>query len=181
MFYLTDERTLYIVKQKNLTMEQKGRISLEFTDELEASILKLLDDAYVLFPAHLSLPESERKGGFKLGDKTSEFLEKGKFYMEQNPQFTPGFVDKTEAFMDANYAMKMMAISRKMNTILTEVDDMATIAGSEALTAVLSYYHSVKDAARKGVPGAKAIYDDLAKRFPGRTVENSSAKAVKQQ
>ena len=162
-------------------MEQKGRISSEFSDELEVSILKMLDDAYNLFPVHLSLQESERKGGFKLGDKTSEFLEKGKFYMDQNPQFTPGFIDKTEAFRDANYAMKMMAISRKLNTILTEVDDMATISGSEALTAILSYYNSVKDAAKKGVPGAKAIYDDLAKRFPGPAPLNSSTSTAKGQ
>jgi hypothetical protein len=63
--------------------------------------------------------------------------------------------------------------------ILTEVDDMATIAGSEALSSILSYYNNVKDAAKKGVPGAKAIYDDLAKRFPGRTPSNGTPVVAK--
>jgi hypothetical protein len=160
-------------------MDNKGRISSEFADDLLADVLKRLDDTYQVFPVHVSLDASERTGGFKLGDKTSEFLEKGKFYMNQAPQFLPGFVDKDETLKDANYALKMIAISRKMNTILTEVDDMATIAGSEALSSILSYYNNVKDAAKKGVPGAKAIYDDLAKRFPGRTPSNGTPVVAK--
>ena len=39
------------------------------------------------------------------------------------------------------------------------------MAGSEAYIASLSYYNSVKMAAKLNVPGAKPIYDDLKKRF----------------
>jgi len=160
-------------------MSNEGRISAEFSDELLNQFLKSIDDLYQLLPVHVTLSDDERKGGFKLGDKTSSFLEKGKTYMEQAPQFTPSYVDKAETFRDANYTLKMLTIARKMQPILTEIEDMATIAGTEALSSILSYYSSVRDPANKGVPSAKDIYEDLKKRFPGRpkgTGNNESAK-----
>lgn len=39
------------------------------------------------------------------------------------------------------------------------------LAGSEAYAAALSYYNSVKMASKLNVNGAKAIYEDLRKRF----------------
>lgn len=160
-------------------MSNEGRISTEFSDELQNQVLKLLDDLYKLLPAHVSLSDDERKGGFKLGDKTSSFLEKGKTYMEQAPQFIPAYTDKAETFRDANYTLKMLTIVRKMQPILTEIEDMATIAGVEALSSVLSYYNNVRDAANKGIPGAKDIYEDLKKRFPGRPKGSGTNDATK--
>jgi hypothetical protein len=40
-------------------------------------------------------------------------------------------------------------------------------AGSEAYQAALIFYNSVKIAASQGIPGAKAVYEELKKRFPG--------------
>jgi hypothetical protein len=39
------------------------------------------------------------------------------------------------------------------------------MAGSEAYVSALSYYNSVKTAAKMNVPGAKIIFEDLSKRF----------------
>jgi hypothetical protein len=41
------------------------------------------------------------------------------------------------------------------------------VAGSEAYQSSLIFYNSVKMAARQDIPGAKAIYEELKKRFPG--------------
>jgi TolA-binding protein len=46
-------------------------------------------------------------------------------------------------------------------------DDTAMTSGSEAYQAALIFYNSVKMAARQDVPGAKAVYEELRKRFPG--------------
>jgi hypothetical protein len=40
------------------------------------------------------------------------------------------------------------------------------VAGSEAYQAALIFYNSVKMAVRQDVPGAKAIHEELMKRFP---------------
>jgi hypothetical protein len=41
------------------------------------------------------------------------------------------------------------------------------VSGSEAYQASLIFYNSAKMAARQDIPGAKAVYDELRKRFPG--------------
>jgi len=43
--------------------------------------------------------------------------------------------------------------------------DTEMLSGSEAYVAALTYYNSVKQAAKMNVPSAKAIYEDLRKRF----------------
>jgi hypothetical protein len=40
-------------------------------------------------------------------------------------------------------------------------------AGSEAYQAALIFYNSAKVAASQGIQGAKAVYEQLKKRFPG--------------
>lgn len=150
-------------------MSNEGRISAEFSEDLLAKAISGIDAVYQLLPVHITLSEEERTGGFRLGDKTEGFLKKGKTYMEQAPQFIPAYVDKAETIRDANYAEKMLILARKLRPILTEIEDMAAISGIEALSSLLSYYNTVKDASKKGVPGAKDIYDDLQQRFPGRT------------
>ena len=159
--------------------DNKGRISIDLSDQQLTDIMGHLDAIYKLLPMHVVLTDDERRGGFRLGDKTGGFLEKGKTYMNQAPDFIPPFVDKDETFRDADFSLKMTAIVRKMQPILTEIEDMATIAGGEALASILSYYNTVKDAAKKGVPGAKNIYDDMQQRFPGRTKDASAVKAAK--
>lgn len=58
-------------------------------------------------------------------------------------------------------------ISQQEATPMTEAIYSVMAAGSEAYVAALSIYNLVKDAARKNVPGAQTIYDDLKQRFPG--------------
>lgn len=52
-----------------------------------------------------------------------------------------------------------------MQQLVLNLDDTTTQAGSESYTAALTYYNSVKQAAKLSVPGSKAIYEDLRKRF----------------
>lgn len=160
-------------------MSNEGRISQVLSEEVLTQILTKLDDIYKMLPVHVTLSDAERTGGFQLGDKTDSFLTKGKTYMEQSPQFTPPFVDKAETFKDEKFTGQMLTIARKMRPILTEIEDMATITGIEALSSVLSYYNNVKDGARKGVPGASDIYEDLRKRFPGRPKGSGLSKTSK--
>jgi hypothetical protein len=40
-------------------------------------------------------------------------------------------------------------------------------AGSEAYQSALLFYNSVKAAASNGIKGAKAVHEELKRRFPG--------------
>jgi hypothetical protein len=45
------------------------------------------------------------------------------------------------------------------------IDDTELIAGSEAYQEALMFYNNVKLSAGQDVPGAKAVYEELKKRF----------------
>jgi hypothetical protein len=165
------------MNKKNIVMNE-NRISYDLSDEWLNQVLQKLDEINNMLPVHLTLTDDERQGGFKLGDKGIGFLEKGKDYMKQAPQFSPGYLDMDETLRDANFSVKMNTVSRKIKVLQTLVEDLVTIAGMEALAGILSYYRSVKNAAKDGVPGAKPIYEDLKKRFPGPTGEKESSDTV---
>jgi enoyl-[acyl-carrier-protein] reductase (NADH) len=48
-------------------------------------------------------------------------------------------------------------------------EDTALQAGVEAMSAALIYYGSIKTAAAKGIGNAPEIFEDLGKRFPGKS------------
>ncbi len=54
---------------------------------------------------------------------------------------------------------------RVLNQVVGNIDDTATLCGSEASDAASAYYGSVRVASQKGVPNANAIYEDLSVRY----------------
>lgn len=58
-------------------------------------------------------------------------------------------------------------IWRELRQLCEKVDDTLMLVGSEIWMADLSFYQTVKQAARRDVGGADTLYDDLKQRFPG--------------
>lgn len=117
----------------------------------------------------INLTNEERSDMRKMGDKTLAFVQKALEYAQQNPKLTPNFLDLAEAQKDYKLSSDLYVIEQKLLTSLRAVEDVTMVAGSEAYAGALMFYHSVKGAARSNEPGAQAIYDDLKKRYPGRT------------
>ncbi len=88
--------------------------------------------------------------------------------MGTNPEFVPGFIDTAEVRKDRLLRTRFMGFLSEFMTLAEHMDDTMTIPGSEILMADLACYQSVREAAKRGVPGAQQIYDDLRARFPGR-------------
>ena len=62
--------------------------------------------------------------------------------------------------------LRVLEIS--LRQLVDGVDDTVMIAGGEAYKQALVFYQAVKQAAKQDIPGAKAIYNELQTRFPGR-------------
>lgn len=154
-------------------MKTTNLISVDFTDEIFQQASNKIDELSDLLPFLLSLTDDQRQGGLKLGDKSLGFLEKTKDFSTQNPEFIPKYADMAEMLRDATVSSKGLTLARKLNVLRLKLEDTATIAGIEAFSAALMYYHAVKTAAKQGAPGAQAIYDDLKKRFPGYNTGNN--------
>ena len=119
------------------------------------------------FPFLISLTAEQRMGGMKLGDKTVSFVDKVIDYSKTNSTFIPPYLDMTEFAKDYKLTKDLLEILRTLKPLVQNIEDTATEAGVEALSAAMVFYNSVKAGAKQGVPGANAVYEDLQKRFPG--------------
>ncbi|MBI3501183.1 MAG: hypothetical protein HY063_05255 [Bacteroidetes bacterium] len=120
-------------------------------------------------PFLISLTNDERKGGIKLGDKTVAFIAKAISYAQTNPSLVPGYVNLAEIQKDYTLQKDLIDIQQWLAGLLQKIEDTQQEAGVEALNGILGFYQAVRVAAEKDVPGARAIYQDLSQRFPGRT------------
>lgn len=145
----------------------KNLVSASITAADKTAILAAIDVIKTKLPFLIALTPEERRGGFKLGDKTIPFLEKVTEYATSHPAFVPGFVSAAEMNKDFQIAKDMKDFLQLLRPLVQGMDDTQMEAGIEALWPAMSYYDSVKSAAARDVPGARAIYDDLRKRFPG--------------
>ncbi|TAF77865.1 MAG: hypothetical protein EAZ53_01240 [Bacteroidetes bacterium] len=143
--------------------------------ELQQVINKLQEIASILKPFLIALTPDERKSIPKMSDKTQPFVEKALDYAQSNPEFTPAYMSVPELQIDMKAVQDLTAVLQLLQPMCDNVNDTTMLSGSEAYLAALTYYNSVKHAAKSNIPSAKAIYDDLSKRF-----EAQKAKGKKQ-
>ena len=153
--------------QTNTIMPNDNRISAVLAPADKAAILQKITDIRALLPFLLNLTVQERKELFKLGDKGLGFDDKCRTYMANNSTLVPAFVTVAEVDKDRTLRTALLDLQRELASLLEAVDDTALVLGSEILMADLSFYANVRQAAKRGIPGAQTILDDLRERFPG--------------
>lgn len=112
-----------------------------------------------------SLTPAQPRELAKMSDGTEPFVAKVMDYALTDPQFNPAYMNVAELKKDLGAYSNLKPFVTAASQLEDELSDTAMLAGSEAYTQSLSYYNSVKMAARLNVNGAKAIYEDLKKRF----------------
>jgi hypothetical protein len=132
--------------------------------------LQTVKDAFTtiqttLAPYVLALTPEQRKTIPKMSDGTEPFVSKVMDYAVSDPKFAPPFMDVPEMKKDFDVVMGLMPSLRVAQQLENQLNDTVMMAGSEAYIMALSYYNSVKMATKMNITGAKAIYEDLSKRF----------------
>ena len=144
----------------------ENRISIEIPPaDLQAIKAALQQVQSLLEPYVIALTPEQRKTIPKMSDGTEPFVEKVMDYAANNAEFLPPFVNPAELQKDWNATMGLLPLLRMTQQIQDTMSDTAMLAGSEAYVGALSYYNSVKQAAKVNPPDAKDIYEDLTKRF----------------
>lgn len=160
-------------------MPKENSVSIQIKPEDLKKVLDALKTIETtLKPYLIALTPEERKQIPKMSDKTVPFVEKTLDYAQTNPQFAPAYMSVGELKIDLEAASMLTKVLRPVEQLGEGVNDTIMLAGSEAYIAALAYYNSVKQAAKMNVPGARAIYDDLSKRFPGRPKSETVKSAV---
>jgi hypothetical protein len=132
-----------------------------------------------LEPYLIALNADDKKGLAKIGERNLPYVEKTLQYAVSNPEFLPPYIDVNEFKKDFEAFRVLRELLRPLAQITSNIDDTATLCGSEAIDATSAYYGSVSQAAKLNVPNAKAIYDDLSQRFEAQKVKKNKAKMPK--
>lgn len=157
--------------------ENRVSISLSQADitAINAAIATLAEKFQ---PILIGLEADDKKNLAKLGEKSVSFVEKSMQYAESNAEFLPAFIDAAEMKKDFAAFNVLNGFLRPLLQITKNLDDTATVCGSEAILASLAYYNSVRQAAKMSVPNASAIYDDLSQRFEAQKAPKNKPAAV---
>ncbi len=147
----------------------KNLVSFSLTEQ-ELTSLRDAGSVFgtILKPKLVSLTDEQRKATLKMGDKNVPFVSKGLEHADKNPQFVPSFLNVSELRTDFSAVTILSEFYNVLFPIVSLISDTMMESGSEAYSAALLFYESVKLAAKMNVPGAKEIADDLGKRFKGQ-------------
>lgn len=132
-----------------------------------ATSIGLIGDVEAGIPGMVNLDAEERRSLPKMGELTRSFVAKAFDIATNNPQFTPPYVDLAAMQQDYASSVNLLTVEAQLASLLEKVSDSRILSGSEAYTAALMIYYSLKGAERSGIPGAGALYEELASRFPG--------------
>jgi hypothetical protein len=148
-------------------MPNDNRISAVVSPANVTAILTKLTEIGALLPFLINLTKDERIQLPKLGPASLAFDEHCASYMASAPNLIPPFVDAAEVSKDRDLRLILANLLREAHKLCEKLDDTLLLVGSEVWMADLSFYQTVRQAARRDVPGADTIYDDLKERFPG--------------
>jgi len=145
-----------------------GGYNVDIPDQVINDVMSKLNDINtIMLPYYQTMSEEEKKHLPKIADETIPFAEKADGFLDTEPKYNPQFIDIQETHKDFKNFQKVHPVLEKIQGMEKNFTNITISAGSDAMIQFLAYYNSVKRAAKIGVPGAKAIYDELRKRFPG--------------
>jgi hypothetical protein len=148
-------------------MSIENKIKIVLTEEQKTAIstgLKSLKD--ILGPILISLTPAEKQSMLKLGDKSISFVGKNLMYAEQKPEFIPSYLDLAEWKIDLQARNDLAPYNAEIQELNSLLLDTIALCGNEAYREALTFYNSVKQAAKNNVPGAKPIYEELKQQYP---------------
>lgn len=167
------KKIIIYYKQFKLNFQMENKHLEAIPSNVVAQIKSRLNEIKTLLtPYAVTLTPAERHNLLKMGEKSLAFVEKAHDFAVENPAFVPPFLNMPEFNIDFADAHGLWTIRNDALQVYELIDDTTMVAGSESYHAALTFYNSVKIAAAQDVPGAKAVYEELKKRFPGHKRKN---------
>ena len=147
-------------------MPLDNRISAVLTDADKTAILGAFQIIKDKTPFRVNLTPEERQSTPTLGTQRGGMDEAFSTAMAAHPELVPSFVDVPEMAKDRTLWLQLGEILQCASEVCEGIEDTHALIGSDIYMAYLSFYQNVRQAARRGVPGADAIYQNLRQFFP---------------
>jgi hypothetical protein len=150
-------------------MAGENLISIEFTpDDLAQIDAGIAMIKAVITGKMISMLPNERKANARVAEETEDWILRVKDYMQQNPGYVMSHIDTAEYNKDFATRKDILPRYRGIEQIFSMFDDTMLLLGTDLFHNAISFYKGLRSFAQTDAPGAKVIYEDLAKRFPGR-------------
>jgi len=119
-----------------------------------------------LEPYIVVLTPSERLSFRYTGSGLIKFLEISHALAVESPDMFPAFM-KAEVFREEFLAAsELWIIISKLDQLRNNVNDTGMLLGNRTLDIAIAFYETVKMAARRDIPGARVVFNDLKSAFP---------------
>jgi hypothetical protein len=156
----------YDQSNKNIIMPSDNRVSAEITDSVKAEVLAKFQEIKALLPFLINLSTDEKRAMTSIGTERGAMDQTFHTEMAAHPDFVPSYVDPAELAKDRELRHDLLEILQAAREVTETLEDTAYAAGSDVLLAYLAFYSNAKQAAKRGVPGASTLIDNLSRFFP---------------
>ena len=166
------ETTVANNPQDNATADDRTFVSVDNLAQLESD-LKPIWEHVMMDWQQQALSPAQRRQLLGAGVRRYGFLDKVSDLATSNPEFVPPYLNVTQMKRRIRETEMLRDIVAYLQQMLRIFEDLLLINGDEAFRLALMYYNSVRDAARRRVPGAMPLYHMLEPFFkrPRRTAE----------
>ena len=151
-------------------MPDDNRISAEITAAVKTQVLAKLSEIFDLLTMLVNLTPEDKRSIPTIGTARAGMVEAFMQQMTAHPELVPSYVNMTELVSDRKLFSDLNELGSRANELSEALSDTAHIAGSDMHLAFLAFWNNVKEAQRRNVLGADAIFQDLRPFFARGTV-----------
>ena len=140
-------------------------ISASLSAEDQQKIMDHFAEIRKILSFGVNLTNAQKKSMPMLNDGRRPFAERCVNYATNDPRIVPAYADLAELKKDLALYDMVSPVEMEAVSVSEMISTIRMAAGSDAYVASLSIYNSAKGAAKLGLPGTKAIADELSKLF----------------
>jgi len=143
-------------------MDMNRKTVKRIPEEILREAQILLDELiFSLKPYFVALSPPERQGLIKIETESIKFLEVSHRIAERNPELFPGFMKVAIFREEFSAAHELWMLINKLDELKEKISDTELLAGNYAMETALTFYHTVKIAAKHDIPAARVIYEEF--------------------
>lgn len=141
-------------------------ISLSFSNsELETIDNAIQSIQTVLAGKTINLTPDQRQQYGRIAEQNKLFVNKVKSYMEQYPQYIPGFLDKAEFDRDYTAREQLEQRLQRLDSLTEQLSDTKVLLDHDNYHNAISFYRNLRFLSEENVPGTNVIYEDMKQFF----------------
>jgi hypothetical protein len=148
------------------TMPNDNKISAVLSAQDMTDIMAAFAVIKAKLPFLINLTKDERRSTPTVGTGRGGMMDTFDSEMDLHADLIPTFVDLPELAKDRALFTQLDTLKSCAREICEGIEDTHQVVGSDIYLAYLSFYNNVKQAAKRAIVGADAIFQNLRRFFP---------------